>query len=33
MALAHERREIELTHQVAVPDGYDAGLTVPYLEG
>jgi phthalate 4,5-cis-dihydrodiol dehydrogenase len=31
MQSAKERREIQLTHQVAVADDYDAGLSVPYL--
>jgi phthalate 4,5-cis-dihydrodiol dehydrogenase len=33
MQSAKERREIELTHQVAVPDDYDADMRVPYLDG
>ena len=33
MQSAKERREIQLTHQVAVADDYDAGLSVPYLDG
>lgn len=32
MQSAQERREIMLSHQVAVPDSYDAELIVPYLE-
>jgi phthalate 4,5-cis-dihydrodiol dehydrogenase len=32
MQSAQERREIMLSHQVAVPDSYDADLIVPYLE-
>jgi hypothetical protein len=32
MQSAKERREIELTHQVPVPDDYDADMVVPYLE-
>lgn len=32
MQSARERREIMLTHQVAVAEDYDAGLTVPYLQ-
>jgi phthalate 4,5-cis-dihydrodiol dehydrogenase len=33
MQSAKERREIQLTHQVPVPEDYDADLKVPYLEG
>jgi phthalate 4,5-cis-dihydrodiol dehydrogenase len=33
MESARERKEITLTHQVAVPDSYDSELIVPYLEG
>jgi phthalate 4,5-cis-dihydrodiol dehydrogenase len=29
---AQERREVMLSHQVAVPDSYDAELIVPYLD-
>ncbi|MPZ13862.1 MAG: hypothetical protein GEU73_05475 [Chloroflexi bacterium] len=32
MQSARERREIVLSHQVAVPDTYDAELSVPYLD-
>jgi phthalate 4,5-cis-dihydrodiol dehydrogenase len=32
MASAKERKEIMLSHQIAVPDSYDADLVVPYLE-
>ncbi len=32
MASAKERKEIMLSHQVAVPDTYDSELIVPYLE-
>ncbi len=32
MQSAQERREIPLTHQVAVPEDYDADLRVPYLD-
>jgi phthalate 4,5-cis-dihydrodiol dehydrogenase len=32
MQSAKERREIMLSHQVAVPDSYDSELIVPYLE-
>jgi phthalate 4,5-cis-dihydrodiol dehydrogenase len=32
MQSAKERKEIMLSHQVAVPDSYDADLIVPYLE-
>jgi predicted dehydrogenase len=31
MESARERREIMLSHQVAVPDSYDTDLIVPYL--
>jgi phthalate 4,5-cis-dihydrodiol dehydrogenase len=31
MQSASERREIPLTHQVAMPDDYDNGLKIPYL--
>ena len=30
---AQERKEIMLSHQIAVPDSYDKDLIVPYLEG
>jgi phthalate 4,5-cis-dihydrodiol dehydrogenase len=33
MESAKERREIQLTHQVAVAEDYDSGLQVPYLNG
>ncbi len=33
MESALERKEIMLSHQVAVPDSYDTELIVPYLEG
>ena len=33
MQSAREHREIQLTHQVPVPAGYDADLEVPYLSG
>ena len=32
MQSAKERKEIMLSHQIAVPAGYDADLIVPYLE-
>jgi hypothetical protein len=32
MQSAKERKEIMLSHQVAVPDSYDAELIVPYLQ-
>jgi phthalate 4,5-cis-dihydrodiol dehydrogenase len=32
MESAKERREVQLTHQVAVPEHYDADLPVPYLD-
>jgi phthalate 4,5-cis-dihydrodiol dehydrogenase len=32
MESAEQRKEIMLSHQVAVPDSYDAELIVPYLE-
>jgi predicted dehydrogenase len=32
MQSAKERREIQLTHQVPVPTGYDAEMQVPYLD-
>jgi len=31
MASAQQRKEIMLSHQVAVPDSYDTELIVPYL--
>jgi phthalate 4,5-cis-dihydrodiol dehydrogenase len=33
MQSAKERREVMMSHQVPVAADYDAGLTVPYLEG
>ena len=33
MQSAQERKEIMLSHQVAVPDSYDSELIVPYLDG